>query len=44
MAIFYRKKGLQREVYHWEEDDDDDEEDDENADYMAGDDEFQGKA
>ncbi|HNW69877.1 MAG TPA: rhomboid family intramembrane serine protease, partial [Bacteroidales bacterium] len=35
MAIFYRKKGLQREVYHWEEDDDDDEEDDENADYMA---------
>jgi len=44
MAIFYRKKGLQREVYHWEEDDDDDEEDDENADYMASDDEYQGKA
>jgi len=42
MAIFYRKKGLQREVYHWDEDDEDDEDD--NVDYLAGDDEYQGKA
>jgi len=42
MAIFYRKKGLQREVYHWNEDDDDD--DDDNEDYLAGDEEYQGKA
>jgi membrane associated rhomboid family serine protease len=41
MAIFYRKEGLQRDVYHWDEDDD---EDDDDADYLAGDDEYQGKA
>jgi len=43
MAVFYRKKGLQREVYHWDEDDDEDDDDNENADYMASDDEYQGK-
>lgn len=43
MAVFYRKTGLQRDVYHWDEDDDEDDEDDENADYMASDDEYQGK-
>ncbi|HOY31627.1 MAG TPA: rhomboid family intramembrane serine protease [Bacteroidales bacterium] len=40
LAVFYRKKGLQKEVYHW----DDDEDDHGNIDYMMPDDEFQGKA
>lgn len=44
MSVFYRKKGLQREVYHWDEDDEGDDDDGENADYMASDDEYQGKA
>lgn len=45
MAIFYRKNGLQREVYHWdEEDEEDDDDDDDNEEYLSGDDEYQGKA
>ena len=39
LAVYYRKRGLQREIYHWE----DDEEDDENTDYLQNDDEYQGK-
>lgn len=39
MAVYYRKKGLQREKHHW-----DDDGDDENTDYLLNDDEYQGKA
>jgi len=38
MALYYRKKGPQKEVYHW-----DDEYDDGNIDYLMDDDEYQGK-
>lgn len=39
MAFFYRKKGMQREQYHWDEEEDDDE----NAEYLKKDDECEGK-
>jgi membrane associated rhomboid family serine protease len=28
LAVYYRKKGIQRDVYRWDEDDEEDEEDD----------------
>ncbi|MEI6123326.1 MAG: rhomboid family intramembrane serine protease [Bacteroidota bacterium] len=40
LAIYYRKRGIQREVYHW---DDDDDADDTNMDYLLDDDESEQK-
>ncbi|HOV12447.1 MAG TPA: rhomboid family intramembrane serine protease [Bacteroidales bacterium] len=37
LAVYYRKKGLQRDVYHWDEDDD------EEDDFLQMDDEYSGK-
>lgn len=34
LAVFYRKKGLQREVYHWDDEDDDDDDDDKDDDFL----------
>ncbi|HNW89299.1 MAG TPA: rhomboid family intramembrane serine protease [Bacteroidales bacterium] len=38
MAFYYRKKGMQREVYHWDEDDNNTD-----IDYLTGDEEHQEK-
>ncbi len=39
LALYFRKKGQQREVYNWDDEDDDNG----NIDYLMDDDEYQGK-